>query len=412
MTSLLRIFRSRRLLVVVLLGFSSGMPLGLVGTTLQAWMKSEQVDLSVIGLFSFVGLPYALKVLWAPLMDRFSVPVLGRRRGWLLTSQIFLIASVIAMAFSHPKAAPMLTAILALLVCFFSASQDIVVDAYRTDVLEKDELGPGAALYITGYRVAMLVSGAMSLVLADRMSWVAVYLTMASVMSIGVVATLLAPEPRGEIRPPRSLRDAVVLPLKEFFQRKAAIEILFFILFYMVDVVMAVALTTVFMLDMGFSKTDIGAVTKTVGFAVTMAGTLSGGIIIARMGLKRALWTFGFMQGVSISTFMLLAHVGHSYPIMVAAIGIENFCSAMANTAFMAFLMSLCDKRFSATQYALFASCMALTRVVAGAPTGFLAKAFGWENYFLFCIFLMIPGLLFLTRFDRWARPEFVKDPA
>lgn len=406
MNTLLHMLRSRRLFAVVLLGFSSGLPLALTGATLQAWMKSEKVDLSVIGLFSLVGLPYALKFLWSPLMDRFVPPFFGRRRGWILIMQALLVISISAMALAHPALQPTWTAALAFFVCFFSASQDIVVDAYRTDVLEPNELGPGAALHITGYRIAMLVSGSIALILADRMSWSAVYFTMAGAMLIGVFATLMAPEPGVAVRPPLNLKDAVVSPLKEFFKRTGASEILGFIVLYKIDVVMAVALTTPFMLDLGFSNTDIGAVTKSVGLIATIFGTLAGGALMVRLGLKRSLWSFGIFQGVSTVAFMILAHLGHDYPAMVLAIGAENFCSGMGNAAFQAFLMSICDKRFTATQYALFTSFMALTRVAGGAPTGYMVKALGWQNFYLVCIFAMVPGLLLLTRYDRWTKPE------
>lgn len=394
--------------MVVLLGFSSGMPLALTAGTLQAWMKNEKVDLSVIGLFSLVGIPYALKFLWSPLMDRFVPPFLGRRRGWILIAQFFLVISICALALTHPAENPGVLAFVALLVSFFSASQDIGIDAYRTDVLEPQELGPGAALHTTGYRVAMIVSGSIALILADHMSWTLVYFIMAAVMAVGIIATLLAPEPVSDVRPPRNLKEAVVLPFTEFFKRTGAFEILTFILLYKVNVVMTVALTTPFMLDLGFSNTDVGAVTKSVGLIATIFGTLAGGALMVRMTILRSLWLFGIFQGVSTVAFVILAYLGHNYPAMVAAIGAENFCSGMGNAAFMAFLMSICDKRFTATQFALFTSFMALTRVLGGAPTGFMVKILGWQNFYLVCVAAMIPGLLLLVRFDRWTTPEVV----
>jgi PAT family beta-lactamase induction signal transducer AmpG len=395
--------RTRRLVSVTLLGFSSGMPLALTGATLQAWMKSEKVDLSVIGLFSLVGLPYALKFIWAPLMDRFVPPFLGRRRGWILMAQLLLVVSIASIAFVHPAVAPAVTAALALLVCFFSASQDIVIDAYRTEILQPEELGLGASFHVTGYRIAMLVSGSIALILADHLSWPQVYLTMAGAMAIGVVASLFAPDPV-RIAPPQTLRDAVVLPFIEFFKRTGSFEILGFLLLYKIDVVMAVALTTPFMLDLGFSYTDIGAVTKSVGIIATIVGSLAGGALMVPLGLYRSLWVFGLFQGISTFAFMALAHVGHVYPAMVTAIAAENFCSGMGNTAYFAFVMSICDKRFTATQFALFSSIMALTRVVGGAPTGFMVKALGWETFFFVCLFAMIPGLLLLFRYPRWQK--------
>src|SRR6266496_676799 len=336
-------------------------------------MKSENVELTVIGLFSLVGLPYALKFLWAPVMDRFVPPLLGRRRGWMLLSQMALIVAISALAFSSPVHFPALTAAIAMLTAFFSASQDIVVDAYRTDLAEKEEVGPAASLYITGYRLGMLVSGALALILSDHLSWQIVYLVMATAMGIGVVATLLAPEPKTAGKPPQTIREAVVLPFVEYFRRKGAVEVLGFIILYKIDVVIAMAMTTPFLLELGFTKTDIGAVTKGVGLIATILGTLAGGAFMVKLGIQRSLWTFGLSQGISGLAFMLLAHVGHDYPMMVAAIAIENFCSGMGTAAFTAFMMSLCDKRFTATQYALLTSLMGLSRIIGGAPSGYLA---------------------------------------
>jgi PAT family beta-lactamase induction signal transducer AmpG len=398
------------MLVVLLLGFSSGLPLALTATTLQAWMKSENADLAVIGLFSLVALPYGLKVLWAPAMDRFVPPFLGRRRGWMLLSQIALVVTVAAMAFSNPVTSPVVTAALAFLTAFFSASQDIVVDAYRTDLAENEEIGPAAALYITGYRFGMLTSGAVALILSDHLSWRVVYLLMAAAMLIGIIATLFAPEPVVAAKPPRTITEAVVLPFAEYFRRQGALEMLGFIVLYKLDVVIAMAMTTPFLLDLGFTKTDIGAVTKGFGLVATIIGTLAGGALMVKLGLKRSLWTFGLSQGISGLSFMLLAHVGHDYPTMVAAITIESFCSGMGTAAFTAFLMSICDKRFTATQYALLTSVMGLSRVIGSAPTGYLAKALGWEQYFLLSVLAMIPGLVLLTRYSKWRLAPSVQE--
>jgi MFS transporter, PAT family, beta-lactamase induction signal transducer AmpG len=404
--SLLHVLMSRRLVATLLLGFSSGIPIGLTGSTLQAWMFDQKVDLSVIGWFSLAGLPYTLKFLWAPLMDRFVPPLLGRRRGWMLLTQLGLVVTILALGFSSPHASIRLTALLALLVTFFSASQDIVIDAYRTDVLEESERGLGASATILGYRLAMLVSGALALFLADHyMNWHAVYATMAATMLVGIGASFWAPEPSRAIKPPRTLTEAVVLPFLEFFKRRGAFEILGFIFLYKLDAVIAVALTTPFMLELGFTKTDIAAVTKGIGLAATILGSFLGGALMVRLGLLRSLWIFGIAQGISGLSFWLLAHVGHQYPIMVLAIAAENICSGMGNAAFLAFIMSICDPRFTATQYALLSSFMALNRVIAAAPMGWVAKTVGWETYYLLSVVAMVPGLLLLTRYRRWAPP-------
>jgi PAT family beta-lactamase induction signal transducer AmpG len=362
--------------------------------------------LTIIGVFSLVGLPYSVKYLWAPVMDRFIPPFLGRRRGWMLVTQLGLVLTIAAMAFSDPAGATTLFAVLAFLVAFVSASQDIVVDAYRTEVLEPVELGPGAGVHIMGYRIAMLTSGAIALILADRLPWKTVYLLMAGSLLVGAVASILSPEPALKEKPPASLKEAVVEPFVEFLSRPGAVGILLFVILYKLDVVMATALTTPFMLELGFTKTDIGAVTKGLGMAATIVGTLAGGAVVARVGMKASLWIFGILQSVSTLAFLVLARLGHHYPAMVAAIGLENLCSGMGTAAYAAFLMSLCNKRFTATQYAILTSLMALTRVLVGAPTGYLAKTYGWEVYFLVSMLAAVPGLLLLLQYSRWTSPS------
>jgi PAT family beta-lactamase induction signal transducer AmpG len=393
---------SSRLIAVLFLGLSSGLPLGLTGSTLQAWMKTEGVDLSVIGLFSLVGMPYALKFLWAPVMDRYVPPFLGRRRGWLLVTQAALVASIVAMAFSSPREHLFVTALLALMTAFFSASHDIVNDAYRADVLEPTELGMGSSLYVTGYRVAMILSGGVALILADHLPWRAVYLIMAAAMGIGVVTTLLAPEPAVPAKTPKTLSEAVVQPFLEFFGRRGAFEIILFTVLYKLDAVLTVALTTPFMMELGFTKTDIGTVNKGFGLAATIVGTLLGGALMSRLGLKKSLWYFGGLQAIAGLSFLALSMAGHSYPWMVTAIAAENICSGLGNAAYAAFLLSQCNRSFSATQYALLSSLMAVTRNVLSAPAGFLASAMGWNAYYVFCVFASVPAFLLLLRYDRW----------
>lgn len=404
---ILQALANPRTAAVLLLGFSSGIPLALTGSTLQAWMKTEGLNIEQIGLFSLVGIPYGFKFLWSPLMDRFVPPLLGRRRGWMLLSQLALAVSIALLGMTSPTNTLWLTTAIAVSVAFFSASQDIVIDAYRTDVLHENERGPGAAGYILGYRIAMLVSGALALVLADQMPWRSVYLVMAGTMAVGVLTSFFAPAvPDENALAPHSLSEAVFKPFVEFFRRKGAFEVLLFILIYKLDVIMATALTTPFMMEIGFTKTDIGVVTKGFGLAATIAGTVTGGALMIKLGMKRSLLAFGLLQAISGASFMLLAHLGHSYPAMVAAIAAENFCSGLGTTAFSAFMMSICDKRYTATQFALLTSLMAQARVIGGAPTGYLAKALGWENFFLLSIFIAVPGLLLLTRFDKWKKAE------
>ncbi len=402
MSSTAQVLLNRRMLATLLLGFSSGIPLALTGSTLQAWMHAEKVDLTLIGIFSLVGLPYTLKFIWAPAMDRYMPPFLGRRRGWILLTQLALIVLLSVMAFSKPFEQPVLLAILAFLVAFASASQDIVIDAYRTELLQPEEFGTGAATANMGYRLAMLFSGAFALILSDQMPWKAVYLVMAATMAVGMIVTFFAPELDGHVKLPRTLKEAVVQPFKDFFQRKGIADLLAFIILYKLDVVVAMALMTPFMLELGFTRTEIGAVSKGFGLVASISGTFVGGLWMSRIGLQRALWVFGILQGISGFTFYLLAHMGRNYAMMATTIATENFLSGMGNAAYAAFLMSLCNPQFTATQFALLSSLMALTRTVAGAPTGWLVQAVGWEMYFIVSILLAIPALLLLPRYKIW----------
>lgn len=402
---------SLRMLVAALMGFASGLPLLLTGSVLQAWMKDEGVDLGTIGLFALVGLPYTLKFLWAPLMDRFTPNALGRRRGWLLLFQLALIASLVWLSLARPAVDPWWLAVAAMLVTFFSASQDIVVDAYRRESLSDEEQGLGASLYVNGYRVGMLLASGGGLILADHLSFAQVYQLMAAFMLLGVATTLFAPEPATAEGVPRTLREAVVEPFIEYFQRRDALLILAFILLYKIGDTMASHMTTPFYLDIGFSKTEIGAVVKLFGFWATVTGGLIGGLLIMRLGIFRSLWLFGILQGVSTAGFAVLAQVGASVPGLAAVITIENLSGGMGTAAYVAYMASLTNRKFTATQYALLSSLMGVPRVIAAAPTGYLADAMGWSWFFVACALIAVPGLLLI----RWlhgrgsdARPQRV----
>ena len=384
------------------MGFACGLPLLLTMSVLQAWMTDAGVDLSVIGMMALVGLPYTLKFLWAPFMDRFTLPFLGRRRGWMLLAQIALTVSIASLGQSDPTQNPWLLAFAAFLVTFFSASQDIVVDAYRREDLSDEELGLGSSLYINGYRVGMLLASGGGLIMADHMDFSMVYLILAGCMLPGLLTTLLSPEPETPAGTPRSMREAVVDPLVEYFSRKDALLILVFILLYKVGDTMASAMTTPFYLDIGFSKTEIGAVVKLFGFWATIAGGLAGGLMMLRLGINRCLWVFGFLQAASTAGFALLANVGYSVAWLSAVIAFENLSSGMGTAAYAAFMASITNKKFTATQYALLTSLMGVPRVLASAPTGFLAKNVGWETFFIACTLVAIPGMLLLLKFAPW----------
>ena len=389
---------SARMLVAALMGFASGLPLLLTGSVLQAWMKEEGVDLGTIGLFALVGLPYTLKFLWAPLLDRYTPALLGRRRGWLLIAQGGLIAALLLLADSDPAASPLGVAIAALLVTFFSASQDIVIDAYRREALADDEQGLGASLYVNGYRVGMLLASGGGLILADFLPFSQVYQLMAAFMLAGVLTTGFAPEPPVAEGSPRSLAEAVVQPFVEYFRRRDALAILLFILLYKIGDTMASHMTTPFYLDLGFSKTEIGAVVKLFGFWATILGGLAGGVLILRLGIGRALWWFGILQGASTAGFAALALLGPSLAGLAGVIAFENLSGGMGTAAYVAFMASLTNKRFTATQYALLSSLMGIPRVIAATPTGYMAEAMGWVGFFVFCALIALPGLWLL----RW----------
>jgi PAT family beta-lactamase induction signal transducer AmpG len=399
----LQVFSNSRVAVITFLGFSSGLPLALTGGTLQAWMAVAGVDLQTIGIFSLVGIPYAIKFLWSPLMDRYIPPWFGRRRGWILITQLILIMGISSMAFSSPREFPWMLAILALFVAFSSASQDIVIDAYRTDVLKEKERGAGAAVFVMGYRVATLVSGALALVLSDHIGWQNTYLLMAAVVVIGIISTLVGPEPEERVAPPLSLQEAVAGPLREYFSRNAAIPLLLLIVLYKLGDAYAGVLTTAFLIKgIGFSAGDVGTINKGFGFVSVIVGAMFGGSLMVRLGLFRSLLSFGILQAVSNLSFMLLAWIGKSYGMLVFAVAFENFSGGMGTAAFVSLLMAMCNHRFTATQYALLSSLAALGRIFIGPTSGFLVEAVGWASFFFITALTALPGLGLLW----WLRHE------
>jgi PAT family beta-lactamase induction signal transducer AmpG len=403
LSTYLQLFRNRRTAVMILMGFSSGLPLALTSGTLQAWMAVAKVDLHTIGLFALAGLPYTLKFLWSPLMDRFVPPWLGRRRGWIIAAQLLLIGGITVMAFGSPKNAPWTMGALALMVAFTSASQDIVVDAYRTDILHEVERGVGVAVFVTGYRIAMLVSGALAFILSDMIGWRSTYLLMASLMTIGIAATLLGPEPDMNAAPPRTLGEAVWGPLKDFFSRRAAFAILLLIVLYKLGDAYAGTMTTAFLIrGLGFSAREVGTVNKGLGLISWIVGATAGGTLMVRMGLFRSLLLFGIFQAVSILAFTLLAWTGKSSPVMIFAVALENLTSGMGTAAFLSFVMALCNHRYSATQYALLSSLAALGRVFITPSSGYVVESIGWGSFFVVASMTALPGLLLLW----WLRAD------
>lgn len=393
----IQIFRSRSIAVITFLGFSSGIPLALTSGTLQAWMTVAGIDLRTIGIFALVGLPYTVKFLWSPFMDRFIPPWLGRRRGWIVMTQLCLVIGISAMAFSSPQQTPFLLAALALMVAFTSASQDIVIDAYRTDVLHEQERGVGAAVFVMGYRIAMLVSGALALVLSEHIGWRNTYLLMAGAMCVGIISTFLGPEPEEKVVPPRSLVEAVWGPLKNYFSRNSAISLLLLIVLYKLGDAYAGTLTTVFLIrGVGFSVSEVGTINKGLGFASLIVGAIFGGTLMVRLRLFRSLLIFGMLQAVSNLSFMFLAWVGKSYGMLIFTVAFENFSGGMGTAAFVSLLMAICNHRYTATQYALLSSLAAIGRIFVAPTSGYLVESIGWPSFFFITFLTALPGLWLL----------------
>ena len=406
-TSPLRIFGQPKMATLLLLGFSSGLPLYLTSKTLQAWMTTAKVDLATIGFFSLVALPYSLKFVWAPVMDRFIPPFLGRRRGWVLITQLLLLVVIATMALHDPRTGLKMLAINAIVIAFLSASQDISLDAYRTDVLETREMGAGAAVFVMGYRIALLLTGGLALYLADRIPWPSVYLILAALMVIGIVTTFVAPEPVLRDQPPRSIYEAVILPFGEFFQRNGigrAVLVLLFIVLYKYSDALAGSMTTPFLLKTGFTQTEVAAAFGVAGLIATIVGTLAGGAAIGKWGINRALWIFVIFQGLSNLTYYFLAMSSESRGFMTTAVVVENFGYGLVTGAMTAFLMVMCNKRFTATQFALLSSLMAASRDLLVAPAGKLAESTGWPTFFLITVAMAIPPLLLLPFIAPWSR--------
>lgn len=402
---------ARVLAATALLGFASGLPLLLTTTTLQAWLTTAGVDLGTVGFFALAGLPYTLKFLWSPFLDRYAIPGLPRRRGWILGAQLALAALMAGLAFARPTAglAPVATLVLAL--AFASATQDIALDAWRTEVLPVRWQGLGASLHVGAYRLGMVAAGAGALVAADRWGWSWTFLALAALMLPGIAANLAAPQP--DLPPaPSTLGDAVARPLRALLARRGAAEALLFVLLYKLGDSLGLALVVPFLLKTGFTMTQVGLATKGVGVAALVAGGLLGGLLMAWWPLRRALLVFGLVQLATCLVLLALALAGRSLPWMLAAVTFENLGYGLGTAAYTAFMMRLCDRGLAATQYALLSSLMALTRVVFASPAGKAAEALGWPGFFGLCALLAVPGLLMLLRYDRWELGEAPPPPA
>ena len=387
---------NRRIAAFMLLGLASGLPYNLTDSTLQAWLKTTGVSNTDIGLLSLIGLAYTIKPLWAPLLDRYALPWLGRRRGWIFLFQVALTAALVWLAFHGPEGGLVPFAAAALVIAALSASQDIVIDAYRTDAARSSERGPAATAANLGYRIASYFALSGALLIADYTGWRVTYLVMAGVMLAFTATTAWAPEPEAAPPPPRTLRDAVVEPLRQLLGTEGTLVLIAALVLYKVGDAFALRLFTPFLMDTGFSLTEIALATKTVMLAANIAGAIAGGLWIVKLGLLRGLLLFGALQAVTNLLYMGVSVAGHDMTVMVTAVALDNFFGAMGNTALVVFVMALCDKRFSAFQYALLSALAVLPRNVLGWPAGFLADDIGWTSFDLVTFFTALPGLFMM----------------
>ena len=395
--------------ICILAGFSSGMPLFVLYQLVPAWLRDQGVDLKTIGLFSLIGFPYTWKFVWSPLMDRYAPPILGRRRGWALLTQVALFVGLAGFALFEPQRDVSTIAVLVGFVAFFSASQDIVLDAHRREMLNDHEFGVGSSLFVNAYRLSTLVPGSLALILADHVSWSVVHLVVATFMLAGIGATLLMPEPDDQ-RPPRSFRDAVITPFSEFFRRGgvgSALMILAFMLLYKLGDSMATALVTPFYLDLGFTKTEIGTVAKAATLWSFVAGAALATAVLGRFGVNRSLWIAGVVQMVTILGFALLSEVGTDKTLLFAVVSAEYLGVGLGTAVFVTYIGHAVSRQHTATQFALLTSLSAIPRTFANASAGYLIEGFGdwdglgWTGFFLMCTALALPGMLLL----RWVAP-------
>ena len=398
-TNLLNSFLTKKVIICFFTGFTSGLPLFILISLLPAWLMESGLDLKAIGLFALIQFPFTWKFLWAPLFDRFSFSM-GRRRGWLIIFQVLLLVSISISGFIDPKSQIMTVAIISITIAIFSASQDVVIDAYRRELLLDNELGLGNAIHVNAYKISSLIPGSLSLILADVFSWELVFFITGLFMIPGIILTILIKEPLLKTMPPKTIKEAVIEPFKEFINRKGIKEaflILLFIFLYKVGDSMATALATPFYMDLGFSMTQIGIIAKNAGLWASISGGILGGIWMIKLGINRALWIFGFMQMFATLSFAWLALSGDNPLILAITVGLEFFAAGLGTTAFIAYIAKTTNPRFTATQFALFTSLAAVPRTVTNASTGFLVEIFGWHNFFIFCFFIAIPGTVSYT---------------
>ncbi|MFB9887454.1 AmpG family muropeptide MFS transporter [Balneatrix alpica] len=398
---------NKRTLICVFTGFASGMPLYVLFQLLPAFLSKQGIGVKEIGLFALVTFPYTWKFIWSPVMDRYIPPFLGRRRGWMLITQLCLLLSIGYIGFLNPQYSIASVAYVAFAVAFFSASQDIVLDAYRRELLPEQELGWGNSVHVQAYRVSGLVPGALGLILADHLPWNQVFMIIAAFMGLGIALTLCVKEPNEQVKVPGTLRQAVVEPFREFLTRnnwQAALLILSFMFLYKLGDNMATALSTPFYIDLGFSLSEIGVVAKTSALWASIVGGILGGLWMLKLGINRALWIFGAVQLVTILGFALQAEVGANVWLLAVVISMEYLGVGLGTAAFTAFIARETSVVFAATQFALFTALSALPRTFANATTGYIVEAVGWTWFFILCAVLALPGMLLLLKVAPWGQ--------
>ena len=396
---------NRRMLICVFTGLASGLPFFVLIQMIPAWLRMEGVGLAEIGFFALVQFPYTWKFLWAPLADRYTLPFLGRRRGWLLVTQIALLASITLTGLFNPNLSLMTVAILSTATAFFSATQDIVIDAYRRELLPDAELGLGNAIHVQTYRLSGLIPGGLGLILSDFLPWSSVFVIVGLFMLVGIGMTLAVDEAIENPVAPKTLREAVIGPFNEFLQRNgvsSALFVLGFLFLYKLGDNMAVALQTPFFVDLGFSGTQIGSIAKITGLVAAITGAMVGGLAMIRLGINRGLWCFGVVQMVSILGFALLAEVGNNPYMLAVAMALEYLGVGLGTAALTAFIARSSNPAFAATQLALFTALASVPRLVAAALTGLIVEQLGWTQFFLMCTVLAIPGMLLLLKVAPW----------
>ncbi|NCF25420.1 MAG: MFS transporter [Gammaproteobacteria bacterium] len=394
------------MLICVFTGFTSGLPLYILIQLVPAWLRTEGVGLAEIGFFALIQFPYTWKFLWSPLMDRFTLPFLGHRRGWMLITQLALFASIATLGFINPGLSIWTVAYLSAAVAFFSASQDIVLDAYRRELLPDVELGLGNAIHVQAYRLSGLVPGALALILADQMPWHTVFTIVAAFMFVGIVLTLSVSEAIAEPKPPQTIRAAVIEPFREFLGRagvRSAMYVLAFLFLYKLGDNMATALQSPFFIDVGFTLTQIGTVAKFSSLTAAIVGGVVGGLIMVKLSINRALWAFGVVQIVSILGFAALSVIGPNLWMLGFAVAFEYLGVGLGTAALTAFIARSTHVAFAATQFALFTALAATPRTLASAITGVIVEQTGWTNFFLLCTVLAVPGMLLLRKVAPWS---------